>query len=93
MTLMNFDYTLKFLPSAFKEWNKLDNSIKGQFKKKLSERLLNPCMSSDRIHGFENYYKIKLRTAGYRLIYEVAEEELNVIVIAIGRRDKIYKKL
>ena len=30
-------YELEFLPSALKEWQKLDNSIKVQFKKKLSD--------------------------------------------------------
>ena len=40
-------------------------------------------------------YKIKLRTAGYRLAYEVIDDEIMVCVLAIGKRDKdaIYKKL
>jgi mRNA interferase RelE/StbE len=84
---------MKFIPTALKEWDKLDNSIKEQFKKKLSERLTDPYVHSSRLHGFENYYKIKLRSAGYRLVYEVAENEMSIIVIAINRRDKIYKKL
>jgi mRNA interferase RelE/StbE len=28
------NYKLKFLPTALKEWKKLDNSLKDQFKKK-----------------------------------------------------------
>ncbi len=32
-------YKLKFLPTALKEWKKLDNSILAQFRKKLKERL------------------------------------------------------
>ena len=78
---------------ALKEWDKLDNSVKEQFKKKLSDRLNDTCVASSRLHGFENYYKIKLKSAGYRLVYEVLENEMSVIVIAINRRDKIYKKL
>jgi hypothetical protein len=35
-------YSLKFLPTALKEWKKLDNAIQSQFKKKLSERLEKP---------------------------------------------------
>ncbi len=90
---MNYKYKLKFVPAALKEWGKLDNSIKEQFKKKLSERLTEPCVPSSRLHGFENHYKIKLKSAGYRLVYEVDKNELDVIVIVIDRRDKIYKKL
>ncbi len=87
-------YKLKFIPKALKEWNKLDNSIKIQFKKKLSERLENPEIISSRLHGFDNHYKIKLRDSGYRLVYEVIDDEICVLVIAVGKRDKgfVYKK-
>ncbi len=80
-------YKLKFLPSAWKEWEKLDNSIRQTFKKKLEERLENPCVPSSRLSGFANHYKIKLRQAGYRLVYEVIEEDICVLVVTVGKRD------
>jgi len=40
------------------------------------------------LSGFDACYKIKLRSAGYRLVYEIVDEELFVYVIAIGKRDK-----
>jgi mRNA interferase RelE/StbE len=88
-------YKLKFVPSAFKEWNKLGGPIKTQFQKKLKERLENPHVVSDKLKGYKSVYKIKLRTAGYRLAYEVIEDEIVVYVLAIGKRDKdaVYKKL
>ena len=86
-------YNLEFLPKALKEWKKLDNSIKEQFKKKLKERLENPRVEFDRLKGFDNVYKIKLKSFGYRLAYEVKDTEVIVIVIKIGKRDKIYKDL
>jgi mRNA interferase RelE/StbE len=88
------NYNLKFLPTALKEWKKLDNSIQSQFKKKLAERLKEPHVLPSKLSGFENHYKIKLRASGYRLVYEVTDNELFVLVIAIGKRDKntVYKK-
>ena len=88
------NYKLKFLPTALKEWRKLDHSIQTQFKKKLNERLEFPHVPSAQLSGFENHYKIKLRTSGYRLVYEVIDEEIYVLVIAVGKRDKnqVYKK-
>jgi len=79
---------------ALKEWKKLDSSIQNQLKKKLKERLKNPQVPASRLHGFENYYKIKLRASGYRLVYEVNENEITVMVIAVGKRDKnlVYLK-
>ncbi len=88
------NYRLKFLPTALKEWKKLDNSIQKQFKKKLAERLQKPHVISAKLSGFENHYKIKLRARGYRLIYEVVDKELIVLIIAVGKREKnlVYKK-
>ena len=86
-------YSLRFKQEALKEWRRLDNSLKIQFKKKLKERLQNPCVPSVRLSGRDNRYKIKLRNAGYRLVYEVRESEFVVVVIAVGKREKnsIYK--
>jgi len=90
---MSSKYQLKFLPTALKEWKKLGSVIQTQFKKKLTERLEDPHVPSARLHGYKNYYKIKLRTLGYRLVYEVIDQELVVIVIGVGKRDKgkVYK--
>ena len=91
---MNSEYGLKFLPTALKEWKKLDSSIQRQLKKKLKERLQKPHVPASRLHGFENHYKIKLRARGYRLVYEIIESEIVVLVIAVGKRDKslVYQK-
>jgi len=87
-------YSLKFLPVALKEWKKLSPPIQQQFKKKLKERLKNPHVPASKLRGFENVYKIKLRSAGYRLVYEVSDQHLVVYVLAIGKRERgnVYKK-
>ena len=87
-------YKLKFLSTALKEWKKLDNTIQTQLKKKLKERLESPHVPSCQLSEFENHYKIMLKASGYRLVYEVIDEEICVLVIAIGKRDKsmVYKK-
>lgn len=73
---------------------KLDSSIQGQLKKKLKDRLKNPHVPASQLYGFDNHYKIKLRASGYRLVYEIIEKEIVVLVIAVGKRDKnlVYKK-
>lgn len=81
-------YRLKFLPVALKEWKKLGGPVKSQFKKKLAARLEDPRVPADKLSGYESVYKIKLRSAGYRLVYEVVDGELLVYVLAVGRRDK-----
>lgn len=86
-------YELGFLEDALKEWRKLDNSIKTQFKKKLAERLESPRVPSAKLAGQPDRYKIKLRSIGYRLVYEVRDSQLIVIVVAVGKRERntVYK--
>jgi mRNA interferase RelE/StbE len=81
-------YDLEFDLDALKEWRKLDGSIQAQFKKQLAKRLVDPHVPSAKLRGdLQNAYKIKLRDAGYRLVYEVIEQRLVILVIAVGRRD------
>lgn len=81
-------YELEFHEQALKEWRKLDGSIRVLFKKQLARRLQAPRVPSARLHGdLHNTYKIKLRDVGYRLVYEVIDRRLVVMVIAVGRRD------
>ena len=86
-------YELAFLPSALKEWDKLGANVRTQFKKKLAERLDNPHVPAARLSALPDCYKIKLRAAGYRLVYRVDDAVVTVIVVAVGRRDRnaVYK--
>ena len=85
---MTTSYRLGFVRDAKKEWDKLDHSIRQQFTKKLNERLAHPRIASAKLSQMPDCYKIKLRSAGYRLVYRVDDERIIVVVIAIGRRDK-----
>ena len=80
-------YKLKFDRRALKEWEKLGHPVKAQFKKKLEEPLENPRVPSAKLSGHADRYKIKLRSAGYRLVYQVFDDEIVVSVIAIGKRE------
>jgi len=82
-------YELHFHELALKEWRKLDPSIRAMFKKQLERRLEDPHVPSARLHGRDmgNTYKIKLRDVGYRLVYEVVDARLVVLVLGVGRRD------
>lgn len=86
-------YELAFLEPALKEWRKLDSHTREPFKKKLAERLADPHVPAAKLSGSKDRYKIKLRSVGYRLVYEVRDAQLIVIVVAVGRRDRsaVYK--
>jgi mRNA interferase RelE/StbE len=82
-------YRLRFHALPLAEWQKLDGSVRTQFKKKLEERLITPRVPSAALSGMADCYKIKLRAAGYRLVYRVDDGEIWVTVISIGLREKL----
>lgn len=83
-------YELRFLPSALKEWRRLGDTVRQQFKVKLSERLEAPRVEADRLHGsdLKDCHKIKLRASGYRLVYRVDGAAITLTVLAVGRRER-----
>lgn len=81
-------FKLEFLPAALKEWEKLGHPLREQLKKKLRQRLQVPRVAGDALHGMPHHYKIKLRSAGYRLVYRVEDERIVVTVIAVGKRSR-----
>ena len=84
---------LRFLPEAKKEFDRLDSDLKKVFFKKLVKVLEEPRIEKSKLCGIKGCYKIKLRASGYRLAYKVDEEDREVTVVAVGRRDdsEVYK--
>jgi len=48
---------------------------------------------SARLKGMADCYKIKLKNAGFRLVYQVDDSRVVVIVLAVGKRENltVYK--
>ncbi len=51
-------YSLDFDSRALKEWKKLGDTVRQQFKKKLAEVLLNPRIEANRLYSLPDCYKI-----------------------------------
>jgi len=81
-------YKLVFKEEAKKEWDNLDNTVRSIFAKKLKERMQQPRIEIVRLSGMKDCYKIKLNRAGFRLVYQVRDQEVVVSVIAVGIREK-----
>lgn len=87
-------YSLEFHEKALKEFKDLNKEVRERFKWKLAERLENPHVDSDRLRGTKNRYKIKFKTPGVRLVYEVLDDIVVVCVIAVAARERglVYEK-
>lgn len=85
---MAAEFSVEWDPKALKELRKLDGAIRLQFLRKLQERQTGPRVPGDALHGLKDCYKIKLRGAGYRLVYRVEDERIVILVLAIGKRER-----
>ncbi|WP_373768020.1 type II toxin-antitoxin system RelE/ParE family toxin [Glaesserella sp.] len=87
-------YRVVFRKEALKEFQKLDKVIANQFLDKLQERIEQPRVAGAKLRGMKDCYKIKLRSSGYRLVYQVVDEQIVIQVVAVGKRDRsdVYQK-
>ena len=81
-------FQLKFLHAARKEWDKLDGSVQLQFIKVLKRRLDEPRIPKAALSGMPDCYKIKLRDLGYRLVYRVDDNQVVIVVLTVGKRER-----
>ncbi|AJE47169.1 type II toxin-antitoxin system RelE family toxin [Celeribacter indicus] len=81
-------YNLQFHKKALKEFKALDHVVRKRLTDKLAERLEDPHVPSARLSGNPNRYKIKLKSPGIRLVYEVVDQEVVVYVLAVDKRER-----
>ena len=87
-------YELAIHPDAEREWGKLDEAVKRRFKQKLQkERLTNPRVAKDALHGVLDSYKIKITTPQFRLAYHVNDGTRCVTILAVSSRVDVYDLL
>lgn len=85
-------YALNFLSSAKKEFKKLDTLAQKTIKEKLILLSTNPDILKNNIKALKGEYKgkFRLRVNQYRVIFQVKDEELIIIVVRIGHRREVY---
>jgi mRNA interferase RelE/StbE len=87
-------YEILYHPEVLEDLARLDNSIKIVFQKKLAKRQANPFIPGAALSGdLAGTFKIKDSKSGYRLIYAVDAEKLEILVLAIDKREglKVYR--
>lgn len=82
-------YKLAFHLKALKELDDVGRETQAQILKKLEKRLEDPQVKADALSGMKDCYKIKLRSVGYRLVYQVQDNTVTVYVLAVDKRDKM----
>ncbi len=86
-------YTVEFVKSAQKEFDKLPAKIRSKTAEALNLLSQNPyseLLKIKKLKGADELYRIRL--GDYRLVYEIRQERLVVLVIKIGHRREVYRR-
>ena len=86
-------YKFSISEAAIKVFNKLDNSIQIQIKEyfKRPELLKNPKVYGEKLRKHLREYW-KYRIGNYRVIANIQDDKLVILMVSIGHRKEVYKK-
>ena len=85
-------YSVEFRPSVLKSLKRFPKRDLVRIKKKidgLAKNLPNP--KTTKMKGDNSFHKV--RSGNYRIIYEIHNDRLVILVVNVGHRKDVYKKL
>ncbi|MEN8236900.1 MAG: type II toxin-antitoxin system RelE/ParE family toxin [Pseudomonadota bacterium] len=85
-------YKALFTPQAAKSLKKLPSNIRNLISRKIDTLLENPFpYNSEKLKGYQSLHKT--RVGDYRIIYQVEQESITIVIVRIGHRREVYQKL
>jgi len=82
-------YTIKYKPVASRKLAKLGKNLQARLRPKIKALANNPRPhGAIKLQGYENRYRI--RVGDYRVIYEIWDSVLVVVVAEVGHRSDVY---
>lgn len=80
-------YTIKVHEDFPKDLKALPKAVQDRLRKKLEKVIQNPHIAKNRLSGdLHNCYKIKLLSDGVRLVYQVNDNEIFILLLTVGKR-------
>ncbi|MBN1841317.1 MAG: type II toxin-antitoxin system RelE/ParE family toxin [Deltaproteobacteria bacterium] len=85
-------YSVEFRPAVLKNMKRLPKKELLRIKKKIDDLAENlPDPATTKMKGNNTFHKI--RAGDYRIVYEIHEDRLVILVVKVGHRKDVYKRL
>ena len=85
-------YSVEFRPAVLKSLKRLPLRELRRIKKKIDDLAENlPDSRTTKMKGDNSFHKI--RSGDYRIIYEIHDDRLVILVVKIGHRKDVYQRL
>ena len=84
-------YRVELRPAALRDLRKLEPAIRGRIGVAIDQLGQTPRPAGvEKLQGQENRYRV--RVGEYRVLYEIEDRVLLVLVIRIGHRRDVYRR-
>lgn len=85
-------YSVEFRPAVLKSIKRLPLKDLRRIKKRIDELTVDlPNSATTKMKGDNPFHKI--RSGDYRIIYEIHDDRLVILVVKVGHRKEVYKRL
>ena len=86
------EYSIEVRPAVLKSLKRFPKKDLVRIKKKIEELGQNlPEPNTTKMKGNNSFHKI--RTGDYRIIYEIHEDRVVILIVKVGHRKDVYKNL
>lgn len=83
-------YSIVYKPSAAKAFRKIHPNQRSRIKEAIETLATNPRpQGSTQLSGGNGEYRI--RVGNYRVVYDIEDDELVVLVLRVGHRREVYR--
>lgn len=83
-------FEVRWTESSFKKLEKLNRQTQKRIIEKLDEAAADPFVIAKRLSGVNLY---SIRVGDYRVIISIERQKVIILVVEVGHRSKIYKRL
>lgn len=85
-------YVVEFRPTVLKGVKRFPKRDLVKIKKMIEDLSVNlPDPATTKMKGNNTFHKV--RSGNYRIIYEIHDDKLVILIVKIGHRKDVYKKL
>ena len=84
-------YKLIFTKEAQKELLRLPKKMAVLVRQKLEQLTIDPYASNTNVKKLQNRWGYRLRIGDWRVIYEIQNDELTILVLKIAQHGEVYR--
>jgi mRNA interferase RelE/StbE len=83
-------YRIEFTPKADKQFRALEKSTQMRLARRINALAENPRPQGvKKLEGEKDFYRI--RAGDYRIVYQILDKRLLVLILRLGHRSEVYR--